>query len=172
MTSVKDEDDVARFEVGDGVVYAPHGAGKVIDTVHRDDAWGEYLSIQIIQSSLTLMVPAAAAEEKGVRAAISADDVEPLLAAMRAAPHELPENGIERGRLAADRIRTGDTDVLAGIVRDYAGRVRAGSKLTATELRTVTQAKAALASEIAVATDVDLDAALERLETAISPTED
>ena len=159
---------MAQFKVGDGVVYAPHGAGKVIDTVHRDDAWGEYLSIQIVQSSLTLMVPADAAEEKGVRPAIKASEVEQLLETMRSAPNELAENGIERGKIAAERIRSGDTELLAGIVRDYRGRVLAGSKLTATELRTVTAAKAALASEIAVATNVDLDAALERLEQAIA----
>ena len=41
------------YQVGDKVVYGPHGAGVVVETIYRDDDWGEYLSIRIAQRFAT-----------------------------------------------------------------------------------------------------------------------
>ena len=56
---------MADFKVGDFVVYPPHGAGTVVSKEQRDKS--EYLSIRILHSKMTLMVPADIASEKGVR---------------------------------------------------------------------------------------------------------
>jgi len=158
---------VSGYAVGDKVVFAPHGAGVVIATEHRDDAWGEYLSIRIANSTLTLMVPAAAAEEKGVRPILDDKGVKALLTSLAEDPQALPENPQDRARRANERLRSGKTDILAGIVRDYTGLERGGKKLTATEMGALNNAKNTLAAEIALATDIAPDAALERLELAL-----
>lgn len=155
-----------KYEVGDKVVFAPHGAGEVIATVHRDDAWGEYLSIQIANSTLTLMVPAAAAEEKGVRRVLDDKAVKELLKSLAADPVPLPENPMERSRRATALLRDGQPDELAGIVRDYTG-LAGTKKLTLTESGALTKAKLALANEIALAGDLEPAAALEQVEAAI-----
>lgn len=158
---------MAKYEVGDKVVFAPHGAGQVIATEHRDDAWGEYLSIRIANSTLTLLVPAAAAEEKGVRRILDEAGVKRVLRSLGDEPtplHELPQ---ERARLAAAKIKGGETDLLAGIVRDYTGLRRTGKKLTPTELGVLTSAKGTLAAEIALARDIDQAGALALVDNAL-----
>jgi RNA polymerase-interacting CarD/CdnL/TRCF family regulator len=53
------------------------------------------------------------------------------------------------------------------VLRDYTELERAGKKLSATELRTLTAAKSMFASEIALVEDIDIDKALERIELAL-----
>src|SRR5690348_9921557 len=57
------------FDVGDTVVSPQHGAGKV-ERKERKSVLGEereYLTIRILHSDMTLMVPADAAGEAGLR---------------------------------------------------------------------------------------------------------
>ena len=66
-----------------------------------------------------------------------------------------------------ERTKSGDAEELAAVLRDYTELERAGKKLSATELRTLTSAKSLFASEIALVEDIDIDAALERIEKAL-----
>lgn len=158
---------MSGYKVGDKVVYAPHGAGVVVATTHRDDSFGEYLSIRISQSNMTLMVPAAVAGEKGVRPIIDPKTAKQLLAGLQEEAQDLPENPQHRARQGQERTKTGQADILAGILRDYTGLERTGKKLSATELRTLTSAKVMFASEIALVEDLEIDKALERVELAL-----
>lgn len=158
---------MSGYKVGDKVVYAPHGAGVVVATTHRDDAFGEYLSIRISQSNMTLMVPAAVASEKGVRPVIDQSTAQQLLDSLQSGAEALPENPQHRARQGQERTKTGEATVLAGILRDYTGLERTGKKLSATELRTLTSAKIMFASEIALVEDLEIDKALERVELAL-----
>lgn len=158
---------MSGYQVGDKVVYAPHGAGVVVATTHRDDDFGEYLSIRIAQSNMTLMVPAAAAEEKGVRPVIPQKRAKQLLGTLKEEGNSLPENPQHRAREGQERTKTGDADELARVLRDYTELERAGKKLSATELRTLTSAKNLFASEIALVEDIEIDKALERIERAL-----
>lgn len=158
---------MSGYQVGDKVVYAPHGAGVVVATTHRDDDFGEYLSIRIAQSNMTLMVPAAAAEEKGVRPVIPQKRAKQLLGTLKEEGNSLPENPQHRAREGQERTKTGDADELAKVLRDYTELERAGKKLSATELRTLTSAKNLFASEIALVEDIEIDKALERIERAL-----
>ena len=158
---------MSSYEVGDKVVYAPHGAGVVVATTHRDDDFGEYLSIRISQSNMTLMVPAAVAEEKGVRRIVDASTARELLASLSEDGEALPDNPQHRARQGQERTKTGQAEVLASVLRDYTELERSGKKLSATELRTLTSAKTLFASEIALVEDIDLQAAVARVEEAL-----
>ena len=155
------------YQVGDKVVYGPHGAGVVVESIYRDDDWGEYLSIRIAQSNMTLMVPAKAADEKGVRPVIKKTQAKQLLGSLKEEGESLPENPQHRAREGQERTKTGDATELASVLRDYTELERAGTKLSATELRTLTSAKQLFASEIALVEDIDIDKALERIELAL-----
>lgn len=158
---------MSGYKIGDKVVYAPHGAGVVVDSTHRDDDFGEYLSIRIAQSNMTLMVPARAAAEKGVRPIIRKNRAKELLGSLRDEGKSLPDNPQHRAREGQERTKTGDADELAAVLRDYTELERSGKKLSATELRTLTSAKNLFASEIALVEDIAIDKALERIETAL-----
>jgi RNA polymerase-interacting CarD/CdnL/TRCF family regulator len=158
---------VSGYKVGDKVVYAPHGAGVVVATTHRDDDFGEYLSIRISQSNMTLMVPASAAAEKGVRPVIAAKQVKQLLGTLKNEGESLPDNPQHRAREGQERTKTGDADVLAAVLRDYTELERSGKKLSATEMRTLTAAKSMFASELALVEDIELSDALDRIELAL-----
>ena len=155
------------YKVGDKVVYAPHGAGMVVATTHRDDSFGEYLSIRIAQSNMTLMVPASAADEKGVRPIIEPKRAKELLKSLADGGEPLPDNPQHRARQGQERTKTGQADVLAAVLRDYTDLERAGKKLSATELRTLTTAKLMFSSEIALVEDIDIAAAAARVELAL-----
>jgi CarD family transcriptional regulator len=162
-----EEDVVGEYKVGDKVVYAPHGAGVVVATTHRDDAFGEYLSIRIAHSNMTLMVPATAAAEKGVRPVIAATRAKALLKSLGDTGAALPDNPQHRTREGVERTKTGDAEVLANVLRDYTELERSGKKLSATEMRTLTNAKSLFAGEIALIQDIEVDAALVKIETAL-----
>lgn len=158
---------MSGYKVGDKVVYAPHGAGIVVDSTHRNDDFGEYLSIRIAQSNMTLMVPASAADEKGVRPIIKPKQAKELLGSLKEEGGELPQNPQHRARDGQERTKTGDAQELAAVLRDYTELERAGKKLSATELRTLTSAKNLFASELALVEDIAIDQALERIEQAL-----
>ncbi len=155
------------YKVGDKVVYAPHGAGVVVESTYRDDEYGEYLSIHINHSNMTLMVPATVADEKGVRPVMAPTRAKKLLKSLKDEGDALPDNPQARTRQGVERTKTADAEELAAVLRDYTELERGGKKLSATELRTLTQAKALFAGELALVEDIDVNDALVRIELAL-----
>jgi CarD family transcriptional regulator len=154
-----------EFEVGDKVVYSPHGAGMVTAVDERN---GErFLAITIAHSNLTLTVSAAMAKNKGVRHVVDAASAEALVAVLEGEPQPLQTDAQARARQAADTHKRGQAAGLADLLRDYRGLTMSGARMTAAEQRTYSATTAMLASEIALATDVDYDAAVERVERAL-----
>ncbi len=157
----------ASYKVGDKVVYAPHGAGVIVETTYRDDDYGEYLSIHINHSDMTLMVPASVADEKGVRPVIAQKRAKTLLKSLQDEGDALPENPQVRTREGIERTKTADADEIASVLRDYTELERGGKKLSATEQRTLTQAKSLFAGELSLVEDIELNDALVRIELAL-----
>lgn len=164
---------MSGYTVGDKVVYAPHGAGVVVETTYRDDEFGEYLSIHINHSNMTLMVPATVADEKGVRPVIAPTRAKKLLKSLKDEGESLPDNPQARTREGVERTKTCDADTIASVLRDYTELERGGKKLSATELRTLTQAKSIFAGELALVEEIEVNDALTRIEVALgNPVED
>jgi CarD family transcriptional regulator len=163
----RSEDRVSGYKVGDKVVYAPHGAGVVVESTYRNDDHGEYLSIRINHSNMTLMVPAKMADEKGVRPVMAPSRAKQLLKSLKDEGDALPDNPQVRTREGIERTKTADADEIAAVLRDYTELERGGKKLSATEMRTLTQAKSLFAGELALVEDIELDDALVRIEHAL-----
>lgn len=158
---------MSGFKVGDKVVFPPHGAGEVVETTYRDDDFGEYLSIRINHSNMTLMVPSKVAEDKGVRPVIAATRAKTLLKSLKDEGESLPDNPQHRTREGIERTKSGDAEVIVAVLRDYTELERGGKKLSATELRTLQQAKTLFAGELALVEGIAVDTALERIESAL-----
>jgi len=77
-----------EFEIGDSVVYAHHGAGKVLRKEEKDvlGESREYLTIKILHNDMTVMVPCCNAGKAGLReSATSTAPSPPVARALSAA---------------------------------------------------------------------------------------
>ncbi len=144
------------YEVGDKVVYPQHGAGVVISRETKTVLGTErdYLTIRIIASAMTVMVPADATEAAGLRPVITGDDLDAVLAALRGEDEIIAGNWNRRFKHNRDRMRTGDVMELVGVIRNL--MIRSLEKgLSSGERQMLARAKRILASEIQYAKDLD-----------------
>jgi CarD family transcriptional regulator len=138
-----------EFECGDHVVYPHHGAGMVLKKEMRK-MFGEereYLTIKILHNDMTVMVPCANAGIAGLRRIIDEEMVKKVLAVLTDDLSEMPKNWNRRFKHNRDKIKTGDINELAEVVRNLA--IREHEKgLSTGEKQMYTRAKKILASEL------------------------
>ena len=155
------------FELGDNVVYPHHGAGKVLKK-ERKKMFGEereYLTIKILHTDMTVMVPWENACMAGLRRVIDEDTVKKVLAVLQDEVSEMPKNWNRRFKHNRDKIKTGDIYELAEVVRNLAVREQ-DKGLSTGEKQMYTRAKKILASEMMYAlekTEDDAEAYLDDL---------
>ena len=156
------------FEVGDTVVYPQHGAGRV-ERKERKLVLGEereYLSIRIIHSDMTLMVPSDGAEEAGLRKVMDDEMLERVVQVLEGASSEESETFSRRFRHNREKIKTGDVLELAEVIRNLTWRDRTKT-LSTGERQMLSQAKRVLVSELAYARGTDEVAAVEWLDALL-----
>ena len=86
------------YRVGDTVVYPHHGAA-VIEKKEKRNLQGEerdYLVLRLTYGDLTLMVPADATEEVGLRDVVSKKQVEEVFSLLEARDGTMPTNWSRR----------------------------------------------------------------------------
>ena len=156
---------VCDFDEGDKVVYPQHGAGVVLKKESRD-LLGEkrdYLTIQILHNSLTVMVPCENAGIAGLRRVIDVDEIKKVIDVLTDEVSDMPKNWNRRFKYNREKIKTGDVFELAEVVRNLA--IREMEKgLSTGEKQMYTRAKKILASEFMYALDKDEDEAEEYLD--------
>jgi CarD family transcriptional regulator len=141
---------MAKLKTGDHVVYPPHGAGTITSREAGDDGT-EYLAIEMVHNKLTLRVPAAIAEERGVRPVVSGAEAKRIIASLADPGEKMLDNPQHRAQQTARQTRTGGTEELAKILRDFTERERAGGKLSPVERKSFDNARQILAGELALA---------------------
>ena len=148
------------YSVGDNVVYPHHGAGK-ITKIEQKDVLGrqrDYLTIQILHSQMTVMVPVENADRAGLRRVVETDVVERVLECLRGDATGMPKNWSHRYKHNRDKLKTGDIFEVAEVVRNLALR-NAGKDLSTGEKQMLTKAKKILASEFMYARGLNEDEA-------------
>jgi CarD family transcriptional regulator len=157
------------FKPGDRVVYPHHGAA-VIERKEKRIAFGEeseYLVLRMAHGDLMLSVPADKAEEVGMRAPISVEDVEDLFELLRKKDVREPSNWSRRFKNHQEKLKSGDVYQVAEVVRNLALR-EAAKGLSAGEKSMLVRARGVLVSELSFALDVSEDEALERVNEVLS----
>jgi CarD family transcriptional regulator len=160
------------FEVGDTIVYPPHGAGRV-EGKERKEVLGEereYLTIRILHSDMTLMVPAAGAEDAGLRRIVDDEGLERLEALLEGEQSEDAGPFARRFRHNREKIRTGDVFELGEVVRNLTLRDRE-KPLSTGERQMLGQAKRILASEVAYARGTDEQEAVDWVDGVLGRAE-
>jgi CarD family transcriptional regulator len=157
------------FKPGDRVVYPHHGAA-VIERKEKRVAFGEeteYLVLRMAHGDLMLSVPADKAEDVGMRAPISVEDVEDLLELLRKKDVREPSNWSRRFKNHQEKLKSGDVYQVAEVVRNLALR-EAAKGLSAGEKSMLVRARGVLVSELSFALDVSEDEALARVNDVLS----
>ncbi|GAB3086303.1 CarD family transcriptional regulator [Corynebacterium aquatimens] len=148
------------FKVGEVVVYPHHGAARIADIEQRE-LKGEkldYLVLEIIQTDLTVRVPAKNAELVGVRDVVSEDGLLKVFSVLRETDVEEAGNWSRRYKANQERLASGDINKVAEVVRDLWRRDQ-GRGLSAGEKRMLGKARGILVGELALAKPVDEDKA-------------
>jgi CarD family transcriptional regulator len=154
------------FEVGDKVVYPHHGAATV-EAREARTAFGEeseYLILRLSYGELTVSVPAAKADEVGLRPVIEGDEVRDVLAVLARTDARMPTNWSRRFKNHQEKLKSGDVYQVAEVVRNLTQRD--GERgLSAGEKRMLAQARRILVSELTFSLGVsehDAEAELDR----------
>jgi CarD family transcriptional regulator len=158
------------FVIGDKVFYPQHGAGIVVDRQLREvlGEEREYLTIRVLASDMTVMVPVDRAEDAGLRSVVGPDEVEEIMGVLRSpTTPELDGSWAHRFRHNLDRMRSGDVMELAGVIRHLVGR-SAEKPLSAGEKQMLARAKTVLASELMFALDLSEEDARAHLDDVLA----
>lgn len=139
--------------VGDIVVYAHHGPARVeaIETRTFRGEPQDFLILRIEKGDLTIAVPASNAEQAGIRAAASPDELRRVFGILSGPQTPDLGNWSRRYKANLDKLASGDAGQVAEIVRDLSGR-RHG--LSTAEKRMLAKARHLLLSEMAVAEQI------------------
>jgi CarD family transcriptional regulator len=159
-----------RYKVGDQVVYPQHGVAT-IQKIEDKEVLGQnqsYLVLELDEGDLTLMVPAAAVEEVGIRNLIGKEQVDEVLGILgKAKVTDGADNWSRRFKANSEKLRSGDIQMVAEVVRNLSIRDKQKG-LSTGERRMLNRARRILAGEIAVALKLDTEGAEEVLENALA----
>lgn len=155
------------FDVGAKIVHPAHGAGVIVAIEQHDvvDEFSRYYIIELAAQEMRLMVPLRTAEDIGLRPVASKTRATKVMRRLKADAEPLPEDFKKRQSYLTGRLREGDAESLADVVRDMAYR-SLEKTYSPTEARLFEQAKTMLAGELALAQGIEVDTALERIDGA------
>lgn len=145
------------YAVGDKVVCASHGAGRIVK-IEQQDVLGrerEYLTIQILHNRMTVMMPMENAGRR-LRRVIGPDGVDEVVDVLRSDPGEMSEKWHARSKRIQEKLGTGEILEVAEVVRDLAVR-RVEKGLALGEQQMLAKARKVLVSELMLARDLSED---------------
>ncbi len=155
------------FDVGDKVVYPHHGAAT-IKKREKKEAFGEkrdYLVLRLTYGDLTLMVPADATDEVGLRSVCTSTEVDAVWDVLRDRDFSMPTNWSRRFKANYEKLKSGDIFQVAEVVRNLSIRER-DKGLSAGEKRMLTKSRQILVSELSAAiakSEEDTEAMIEEV---------
>ena len=153
-----------EYSIGTKVVHPAYGAGQVIAIKEHQFAeqLKQYYVIQIPLSRLQVMVPVDSAEDVGLRA-ISDDAVlERVWDVLQGNAKDLSQDWKERRERVRADIKSRDLIAVARDIRDLTWR-RQDRRLSYTDSKLLEESEKLVASELALAHDLEMDEALKHV---------
>jgi CarD family transcriptional regulator len=156
------------FVIGDRIVYPMHGAG-IIEQIEEKQILGEvrkYYILKVPCGDMKIMIPIESCQEIGVRAVISAEQINEVIRVLSADTTEMSSNWNRRYRENMDKLKTGDIYSVAEVVRNLM-RTDKEKKLSTGEKKMLSNAKQILISEIILVKGIDHETAEEIINSAV-----
>lgn len=164
------------YAIGDQVIHPAHGTGEItaVKDIELVEGFEHYYEIQIPAEALTLNIPMRKMDEVGIRPVMREAKLERVMELLRSEPRELSDNYKSRQAKIRTQIKTGNPLKLARAVRDLTWRQEDDS-LTRGDSKLLSQAREALAAEIAIVMGVSVPEATQvidrELEKISAPVE-
>ncbi len=141
------------FKVGDNAVYPAHGV-TVVKRIDERDVGGQkkrFYVLQVIENSMTIMVPTDNADSVGLREIISSKDVQAVYKILKQRNVKIDQTTWNRRyREYMEKIKTGSVFEIAEVLRNLF-LLRHSKDLSFGERKMLDQAKALLVREISLA---------------------
>ena len=157
------------FRIGDFVAHPMHGAG-VIDAIVQEKVAGsiqEYYVFKMPVGGLLLKIPVTNSGTIGLRAIITPEEAETLIAAIPALEVESSANWNKRYQENLQRLKSGDLREVARVVKGLMTRdTRRG--LSTGERKMLQTAKRILISEIVLTERADYETVEARVDCALT----
>lgn len=158
------------YKPGDRVVHPNHGAGIVkelrADRADEIEGVDQFYVVELYANRLTVMVPVKNADNLGLREA-NEELVNKAVEALLEEPCNLPSEFKTRQKELTDKLRSGNTLLIAEVCRDLTWRSKDG-QLTSTDSRLLDQARNFVATELAAVRDCEPEQAFAQLESLLS----
>lgn len=153
-----------EFSVGIKVVHPAYGAGKIVAVKEHQFAeeHKQYYVIRIPLTRLQVMVPVESAEDVGLRAISDDDALEKVWDVLQGNAKDLSQDWKERKEKVKANIRSRNLIAVARDIRDLAWR-RQDRRLSYTDSKLLEESEKLVASELALAHDLEMEEALEHV---------
>jgi CarD family transcriptional regulator len=170
MARIEAKGDSMTFGIGDVVVHPLRGAG-VVEQIQERQWHGRnavYYRIALLcQPGTSVMIPASAAAEVGLRRVVSQATLKKVWHVLCDVPRKLPPDHKDRYKVLEEKLHTGNVFKVAEAVRDMAWRQKQRGRLTLKGTRIYEKAIMLLAGEAAAVDGIDLIEAEARVRTTL-----
>lgn len=138
------------FDIGDKVVYPMHGAGIIVGIEDREilGEKKEYYILKMPINNMNVMVPVGNVGEVGVREVLTKEEMDKIVEILESYEEvDMPKNWNRRYRFNMDRIKSGEIEEIARVVRCLE-RLDKEKTLSTGERKMLTSAKQIIVSEM------------------------
>lgn len=156
------------FAIGDKIVYPMHGAG-IIEEIEKKKILGEmneYYILRVPCGDMKIMIPVKSSEGIGVRAVISYGQLSNVYNLLGGESTEMSGNWNRRYRENMDKLKSGDIEKVAEVVRNLT-RVDRQKKLSTGEKKMLSNAKQILTSEMILAGEMTTEEADSKVDSLV-----
>ena len=156
------------YQVGDKILYPMHGAG-IIKLIEKREILGsvkEYYILHVPCGDMNVMIPVDNCDAIGVRPIVTEEEIQKAIEILRQESTQMTGNWNKRYRENMEKIKTGNIELVAEIVRNLT-RIDRENRLSAGEKKMLTNVRKILQSEIMLVCNIDETEARRIIEEAI-----
>ena len=156
------------FSVGDKIVYPMQGAG-VIQGIEEKKILGQtrqYYTLKLPGNDINIMIPVDSSESIGIREVLPEEEMRKILDVLSADSTPMDPNWNRRYRENMEKLKSGDINQVAGVVRNLVRNDRVKS-LSTGERKLLNGAKKILLSEFVLSMGITWEEAESMVEEAI-----
>ena len=156
------------YQVGDKILYPMHGAG-IIKQIEKREILGsvkDYYILHVPCGNMKVMIPVDNCDAIGVRPIVTEDKIWEAVEILKQESTQMTGNWNKRYRENMEKIKTGNIELVAEIVRNLT-RIDRENRLSAGEKKMLTNVRKILQSEIMLVCNIDETEARRIIEDAI-----
>lgn len=156
------------YQEGDRILYPMHGAG-IIKKIEKREILGsvkDYYILHVPCGDMKVMIPVDNCDSIGVRPIVSAEEIRAAVEILKQDSTHMIGNWNKRYRENMEKIKTGNIELVAEIVRNLT-RIDRENRLSAGEKKMLSNVRKILQSEIMLVLNISEDEARQMIEDAI-----